>query len=519
MSENMSTEPAFSILEEGPDHFLVQHTNGAAAPVAKGMLSEEQQQEMRERLPKAESKLNPMVVGALTPEPQPDSFDQFLSSRGKEDIGQRAMAAQPGYVPVEKPLAPEIVEGLKPQLAPEVVQGLAGIEPQQAQTVPQMPSPFDKNFNMMTSGIQKAANAQAQGQELAAQAAQEYRNSIQTVQKDYAAQRAELDKQQEALENDYKNGKVDPNRFWNEKKGFSGGVSRVLSMIGLFLGGNAQLKTGVNPAQAMLQDAINKDIDAQKEELGKKKNLLSMNYDKYKNLAQAEAATKLDNYNMFTAQLQQYAAQTNSPVIKANAMKEIAAINLQRDQLKDGMAKQAALNNLINRPEGVPDAALGLLPKEQAALMVRVGTNQNVPARSEKDAQELREAQPAIKNAMKLVQELKQDMEEGRVEKAVAGDIPLLRGHFGAGEQGLQRQAEIIKALQEVGRPLRINEYTNENFTKALVPNPAQWQREEAKEKLLRLEKDLQGRLNQAYSSRLMTYDPASVNVRKGLAK
>lgn len=118
---------------------------------------------------------------------------------------------------------------------------------------------------------------------------------------------------------------VDPTRFWASK---STG-QKVMASIGLFFGGIAQgFGAAKNPAQEILQNAIQNDIDAQKSEIEKlkdigsaKRNLYGQFLERFKDTRQAEAATKLTMLQKVEMQMKEVAARHKAPEIQASALK------------------------------------------------------------------------------------------------------------------------------------------------------------------------------------------------------
>ncbi len=133
---------------------------------------------------------------------------------------------------------------------------------------------------------------------------------------------------------------IDPNHYVNS---MSTG-SQIGTMIGLVLGGlSAGMSHQPNMALDYFNKQIDKDIDAQKAELGKKQNLLSANMLQYGNLRDAMDATRMQQMTIIANQLQQSAAKSAGPLAKDRALQEIGKI----DQTMSATAGQLAMRRSV----------------------------------------------------------------------------------------------------------------------------------------------------------------------------
>lgn len=191
----------------------------------------------------------------------------------------------------------------------------------QAQANQVKPSPYDAQ----ALGEQKAQSALAVGKDEAAgstaqagalQAGQESLHPEKQQAIYTALQDTEMKSQKEFQDRytEYKKAletPVDPNRYLNNLKADTG--RSILNTIGLVLGGIGQgLGAGPNPALAMMNSAIDRDVQAQKNALGNKETLYSSALDKYKNdrMATTEARHQL-MYNA-VQQMQEAALKSGS---------------------------------------------------------------------------------------------------------------------------------------------------------------------------------------------------------------
>lgn len=190
---------------------------------------------------------------------------------------------------------------------------------------------------MQTAGAGQQAEAQAVGQQGAQNLEQEqnYQTQAQKNLQDYNTANAPILKARQDLMTDIANSHIDPKRYLSS---LSTG-SKIQNGIGLILGGmGAGLTHGPNLAYNYLQSQIQNDLDAQKNDLGKKETLLSHNFQQTGDLREAYNMTKLQNNDILASHLRMTADQTSDPIAKARAM-QIYGMTMQNSaQLQHQMA-------------------------------------------------------------------------------------------------------------------------------------------------------------------------------------
>jgi len=148
----------------------------------------------------------------------------------------------------------------------------------------------------------------------------------------------EQDMQNKALSDDIAATKIDPKNFWNKME-TGNKIGTAIAMV--FSGLGAGMSGQQNMAMAVINKAMEQDLEAQKMNLGKKESLLSANLRKYGDMQAATHATMLQMNAITQGKIAQDAARLGSPVALANA--QIALSELQK---KDLIQKQA-LNQLV----------------------------------------------------------------------------------------------------------------------------------------------------------------------------
>lgn len=184
---------------------------------------------------------------------------------------------------------------------------------------------------------------------------------------------AQVDAENKPLRESIMNGKVDPNRYWNSK---STG-SKISATIGLILGGiGSGLTRSPNAALEVMQKGIERDVQAQRDDLGKKQTLYSMNLDRYKNADAAYAATMLNSGNIAKTQIEMAAQRSGSQQAILQAQAAGAAIDMKLAPLQQQLAVQKMS---MQNADPVGRQIRVLVPeKEHAAAFKELGAAKDV---------------------------------------------------------------------------------------------------------------------------------------------
>lgn len=199
--------------------------------------------------------------------------------------GSGTVLAPPTYpgVPTPEQMIPAAPPEAAETSAPAEATAPASAAPAQpTQPKPAQPAavPVSSDLRAIDAATKQEADAEQKRQEIERNrqmaAAQLQDASLQRqaqIQKDYEAKYQAVSAKQDALANDIANGKIDGNRWWDSRD--TG--QKVSATIGMILGGiGAGMTGGPNQALEIIQNAIGRDMEAQKANLGKKQNLLSM---------------------------------------------------------------------------------------------------------------------------------------------------------------------------------------------------------------------------------------------------
>lgn len=229
--------------------------------------------------------------------------------------------------------------------------------PQDDQTPTPQPNPaaasldqsssLDQATNQQKAGIQQTAQAQGQLGDEQAEVNLQAAQKAQRVGNQYQGKVKEIDDHVDNTIKDIQNDHIKPHQLLDNM----GTFDKIKTGIGLILGGiGSGLTGGENPALKMLNQNIERDIDAQKANLGKKQNLLGAYYQQYGNLKDATDMTLITNKTVAAQELQAAADHAQDPLAKANALKAVGELNQQIIPLKQQFAMRQTLASLGSNP-------------------------------------------------------------------------------------------------------------------------------------------------------------------------
>ena len=330
-----------------------------------------------------------------------------------------ASLMQPVTVPVEPP---QVVQPPKVQPAPALPSYLQSTQamaqkpaaaPQMGVTAPMDPmANYIQAFDSMKAANMGVAKAQANAAEETLKAQNQFMADMRKLQSSYESNLKTLDDENAKLQQDVLNTKIDPNKIYsNASTG-----NRVLAGISILLGGLSQGLTGAksNPAMDVINNAIDRDIDAQKADLGRKQNLLSFNMQKYGKLDAATAATRAQLLGITQAQISAAAAKSGSDVAISQARMANGQIDLQKSQILQGVASQQTLQNVLSAPNGIPPSLVTKLPMEMRKTLVKVPTGNFYQAKDEASAQRADKGLESVNTTQSLLDQAKAFMAAGR---------------------------------------------------------------------------------------------------------
>lgn len=232
--------------------------------------------------------------------------------------------------------------------------------PNQQSIIPQ-PGPQQQMVNQMEAN-QQAGNkamsdyAASQGQQGAAEskAYQENQQKLTDLQNMQQQNLQNQDKEMDAWISDAKNGHIDPNHYVNNMTG-----GQKIIAIGLLLGGVSAGLTGKdNPVQKILEDNINRDVEAQKANMSQKNNVFRAMQQKYGNQKDAALATQLFYRNLMVDKVMQAAAQNKGPQAQMQAQMFAVQQQQQMMPIKMQLATSQTINQALDKGTISPEQAI-----------------------------------------------------------------------------------------------------------------------------------------------------------------
>lgn len=324
-----------------------------------------------------------------------------------------------------------------------------------------MPPEIMSGYQKMQQGTMAQAQAHADAAMEQARLYDEQAKDLELQQIAYRKQTEKLDSEIADLQKGIATQKIDPNRIWtNTNTG-----NRVLANISLLLGGLSQGLTGgkSNPAMDVINNAIDRDIDAQKAELGKKQNLLSLNLAKYGRLDQAFQATKMQIMAVTQAQINQQAAKMGSKQALAAAQVASGQMDVQIAMLKNKLASDFAASQKLQDPKGLSFDDIMKLDEKMREVMVPIPPtagnqfkNRFIPAVSKEDATKIKTAYTLYQQTAPLLQRVRVAMDKGMtLPKTAQNDIAnALKSEIILLQKNLQQLGQITEADMDLVNPL-----------------------------------------------------------------
>lgn len=275
------------------------------------------------------------------------------------------------------PINPPIPEGANPPQKPtaepmdaipeEVPAPAAPAPAPQSPSAGEPPADIMHAYKQEKAGIQQASAAQQKlGQEQEKHLTAQVQATSDLMQK-YQSHVKQLDDERQALQDDIKNSHIDPSQYLGSQE--SG--SRIATAIGLMLGGMGGGGTS-NLALDFVNKQIDRDIEAQKANLGKKENLLSANMKQYGNLRDATDMTKIMMNDIVSDQLKAAAAKAATPMAKADALKQLGQLEQQVAPIQQQMALRQMLVHQPGDAKGTPQQNMDAQMQQRLQVLRRL---------------------------------------------------------------------------------------------------------------------------------------------------
>lgn len=212
-------------------------------------------------------------------------------------------------------------------------------------------------FQTQLAGIGKeAAAAGALGEQKAAIDQQHIENQ-QHAQQAFQQSYNNLEQERQAHIQDIQNGFINPDKYWmGDASTGEGGHSKILAGIGMVLAG-FNPTSNPNAAINMIKFQMDRNLEAQKQNLGAKQNLLAANLKQFGNLRDATDMTRIMQADIVSHQLDaasQKAMGGPNGLAAARAMQMKGPIMREAAQVQFQMGLRHAMMKLSNGTGGDP---------------------------------------------------------------------------------------------------------------------------------------------------------------------
>ena len=392
---------SYQLIKEHPTHFEIKHPAGHVFQVSKHGLN-----------PDVLKKIKGMGVvkmadGGEVPESEDDvapeeQYGPPEPSTLAASTPQPSDTFQSGAIPTGVSFQPSAVTSQMATPNPESGQRFPAND-----ATGNLQGYLAQTQGMTEKGIAGTAAAEARGAKEQAGILDDQATRMKDLVASYQTHVADLDAETNRISQSLVDSKIDPARLWHNSS--TGG--KVLASIGMILSGiGSGLSGQPNMALKVIDDAIARDIEAQKADLGKKQNMLSLNLHRYGNLNAALQATTLQMNAMVNGQLAASAARTKNAAVMNQAQMAIADRRMQMMPMMQNLAlmRVEAAQLGANGEGGIPTTAeppiLLTNPKYQEKRIVVNGRAYQAP--SGKDAEMIKNMQAEYEPVRSMVKEL-----------------------------------------------------------------------------------------------------------------
>jgi len=254
----------------------------------------------------------------------------------------------------------------------------------QPQSKPDDVTGFGAMSDAMNSGVRQAKQG---NKDFAAAVGAEGEAEAAKIQNNAEAQANLMSKSQQRIDDinhehdmfmkEIQDQKIDPNNYLGHRD--TG--QKIATGIGLLLSGmGSGITGGPNGALDFINKQIDRDIDAQKANLGKKETLLSANMKHYGNEIDGQNMTRVSMNNLLSMQLQKAAAMAKGPQAAAQAMRANGELEMQNSNLIGQTAARQTVMNQINTGQANPYTVVETFakPEEKEGLRKELASAQDM---------------------------------------------------------------------------------------------------------------------------------------------
>lgn len=448
----------------------------------------QQEKQFNPGAPDAQSRMNALnMVGGIKAQnehSQQGDYESSVSAQHaaiEENSRRAALGLAPMPVPQPLPNPTNVVP--PPQDTVPAGSPVVSPEPQQPQigAAPPPQDPYgneafanysDKGLNESVKGIGQRATAAGQLGADQYTAAKQSQDAQLTLQQRVEKTHSDIDTEIVNVLHDLENKHLDPNRFWDSRNGWQ----KAAILVGLAGGANPKI----------IDDAINRDIDAQKHDFQNKDNLINAQFKRMGNMRDAVDMSRLIQASLYAARLQMAASSATDPMAQAEKHAQLGQLYSTYAPIARDLAIRRTL--MQQDPNAAPGSETQFLKNKQMMQFINpeeakrqesmylpgIGTTR-VPVKDED------------KNAFALYSDLEQ-----KLNRAI--NFAHQKGTTMWGTEANQQAADIQNAIQlNIGRLEglnRINEFEASKYKK-MAGNPGAFKTTNAVQSFEDLKKDI----------------------------
>lgn len=287
---------------------------------------------------------------ALKPEmkKQLDALPGYADGGDVEPNSEQQGGATESWDSPDEPVQPTEVP-TNVQLTPPPQQPQVNLQPSMA--------PINQAVQEQEQGIQQQARAESDLGKREADLAAKQADQSQQLMQSYQQNFNQLTQERQAIMHDIQQNHIDPNRYMKNMS-TSGQVS---TAIGLLLSGMGSGMTGQpNAAMQVLQQNIDRDVEAQKADIGQKDSLLRATMQQFGNLHDATSMMRIVTTDAYANKVAQAAAMSKDPMAQARAQQLIGQLHMSVAPMQQQMAQRQTVMNAMQQGSTNFDPAMAV---------------------------------------------------------------------------------------------------------------------------------------------------------------
>jgi len=309
-----------------------------------------------------------------------------------------------------------------------------------------------------------------------------------------------------------KQSNINPNAIWEN----SSTGAKIGAGIGVALGAlGAALTGGQNQALAIIDKAIERDIESQKLNIDKSRGALGVQSglvgqlrEQFNDKRMADAAAYKIAYDEAENRLKQIVANSENPALQGRAQQLMGQIQQKRGVYEVQFAQQArsmAALSSLGAGGQIDAGSLNALPKEMQDKVVRLGDNRYALAINESAAREMQSTLPAMEQALDKINYLMKESEFEILPTNKKGALSAAASNLITDLKNMEKTGALDKGTIEI--------------MDRLIGDPTAFLQSNFKGKIEQLQKMLLHKKNMFIKQNIPGYMPTEAQERPGMSQ